>query len=55
MRRRLELEYHTGHGEEYLSLIGDVFKRMRPDIDFDGEKQRYLERMKGIHSLLSDG
>jgi hypothetical protein len=52
MRRRLELEYTAGHGEGYLSLIGDVFKRMRPDIDFEGEKERYCERMRGIDSLL---
>ena len=54
MRRRLELEYTASHGEEYLSIIGEVFKRMRPDIDFELEKQRYLERMRAMHSLLDN-
>ncbi|MEY4669834.1 MAG: hypothetical protein RL518_2533 [Pseudomonadota bacterium] len=52
MRRRLELEYTEGNGERYLPIIGEVFKRMRPDIDFDKERTEYLSRMKTIHSLL---
>lgn len=52
MRRRLELEYTADHGEKYLPIIGEVYKRMRPDIDFEQEQQRYLERMREIHSLL---
>ena len=52
MRRRLELEYTEGHGERYLSIIGEVFKRVRPDIDFERERGEYLARMRKIHSLL---
>jgi len=52
MRRRLELEYTEGHGERYLSIIGEVFKRVRPDIDFEREREEYLARMRKIHSLL---
>jgi len=52
MRRRLELEYTADHGERYLLIIGEVYRRMRPDIDFESEKQRYLERMREIRSLL---
>jgi glycerol-3-phosphate dehydrogenase len=52
MRRRLELEYTEGHGEKYLPIIGEVFKRMRPEINFEKEKEAYLARMKTIHSLL---
>ena len=52
MRRRLELEYTEGHGERYLSIIGEVFKRVRPDVDFDKEKGEYLARMRKIRSLL---
>ena len=52
MRRRLELEYTQGHGEQYLGIIGEVFSRMRPDIDFEKEKTAYLSRMQTIHSLL---
>jgi glycerol-3-phosphate dehydrogenase len=52
MRRRLELEYTDGHGEKYLPIIGEVFKRMRPDIDFEREKTQYLDRMKIVRSLL---
>jgi glycerol-3-phosphate dehydrogenase len=52
MRRRLELEYTEGHGEKYLPIIGEVFKRMRPEINFEKEKEAYLSRMRTIHSLL---
>jgi len=52
MRRRLELEYTDGHGERYLGVIGEVFNRMRPDINFEEESRRYQERMKAVHSLL---
>jgi glycerol-3-phosphate dehydrogenase len=52
MRRRLELEYTEGHGEKYLPIIGEVFKRMAPEVDFDKEKGEYLSRMRAIHSLL---
>jgi glycerol-3-phosphate dehydrogenase len=52
MRRRLELEYTQGHGEQYLAIIGEVFSRMRPDIDFEKEKTAYLSRMRTIQSLL---
>lgn len=52
MRRRLELEYTEGHGEKYLPIIGEVFKRMRLGIDFEKEKTEYLSRMRSIHSLL---
>jgi hypothetical protein len=52
MRRRLELEYTEGHGEKYLPIIGEVFKRMRPAVDFEKEKEAYLSRMRTIHLLL---
>ncbi|MEN9845082.1 MAG: hypothetical protein RIS36_229 [Pseudomonadota bacterium] len=52
MRRRLELEYTSGHGEEYLAMIGEVYTRMRPNVDVELEKQRYRERMREIDSLL---
>ena len=52
MRRRLELEYTEGHGEKYLPILGEVFKRMRPEVNFEKEKEAYLSRMRTIHSLL---
>ena len=52
MRRRLELEYTEGHGEKYLQIIKEVFRQMRPDIDFDKESTEYLARMQRIHSIL---
>jgi glycerol-3-phosphate dehydrogenase len=52
MRRRLELEYTEGHGEKYLPIIGEVFKRVRPDIDFEKESAAYIARMKAVRSLL---
>jgi glycerol-3-phosphate dehydrogenase len=52
MRRRLELEYAEGHGERYLPIIGEVFKRLRPDIDFEQEREGYLARMRTIRWLL---
>ena len=52
MRRRLELEYTEGHGEKYLPIIKEVFRQMRPDIDFDKESTEYLARMQRIHSIL---
>ena len=52
MRRRLELEYTEGHGEKYLPIIKEVFRQMRPDIDFDKESTEYLARMRRIHSIL---
>ena len=52
MRRRLELEYTEGHGEKYLPVVGEVFKRMRPEVDFEKETEAYLSRMRTIHSLL---
>lgn len=54
MRRRLELEYCGGHGEEYIRSIREVFQVMRPDIDFDRQIARYLERMKKIDELLHE-
>jgi glycerol-3-phosphate dehydrogenase len=52
MRRRLELEYTEDHGERFLPIIGDVFRRMRPDIDFGAEVATYRERMTQIRKLL---
>jgi glycerol-3-phosphate dehydrogenase len=52
MRRRLELEYTHDHGAQYLPTIRTVFKRMRPDIDFDSEESAYWARMKSIEALL---
>ena len=52
MRRRLELEYTHDHGAQYLPTIRAVFKRMRPDIDFDSEERTYWERMRAIEALL---
>ena len=52
MRRRLELEYTEGHGEKYLPIIREVFKRMRPEVDFDKEQGEYLARMRAINTLL---
>ena len=52
MRRRLELEYTEGHGISYLPVIREVFKQVRPDIDFDREEATYLARMRGVDSLL---
>ncbi len=52
MRRRLELEYTDGHGEKYLPIIREVFRQMRPDIDFDKEQGEYLARMRRVDALL---
>jgi len=52
MRRRLELEYTEDHGERFLPIIQDVFRRMRPDINFDAELAAYRERMAQIQNLL---
>jgi glycerol-3-phosphate dehydrogenase len=52
MRRRLELEYTEGHGAKYLPIIREVFKRVRPDIDFDREQAEYLARMKTVDALI---
>lgn len=52
MRRRLELEYTEGHGEKYLPIIREVFKRMRPEVDFDKEQAEYLARMRQVNALL---
>jgi len=52
MRRRLELEYEEGHGEVYLPVIREVFRTVRPEIDFDRESSLYLARMARISKLL---
>lgn len=52
MRRRLELEYVEGHGERYLPVLREVFKEVRPEIDFDRESSLYLTRMTRISKLL---
>lgn len=52
MRRRLELEYVEGHGEEYLPVIRRVFQELRPDVDFAAQASNYLARMRGIRRLL---
>lgn len=52
MRRRLELEYLDGHGEEYLPIIRTIFESMRPNVDFDKEIERYRARMTLIDELL---
>ncbi len=54
MRRRLELEYCAGHGEEYIRSIREVFQVMRPEIDFDRQIRRYWERMKKIDDILHE-
>ncbi len=52
MRRRLELEYSQGHGISYLPIIREVFRQMRPDLDFDREEAAYRARMMKINTLL---
>jgi glycerol-3-phosphate dehydrogenase len=52
MRRRLELEYTKGHGERYVEVIREVFKKMRPDIDFESELGAYRARIEQIERLL---
>ena len=52
MRRRLELEYLEGHGEEHLPIIRAIFESMRPDINFDKEIERYRARMTLIDELI---
>ena len=52
MRRRLELEYTPGHGLRFLPVIGEVFRRLRPNRDFEAEAESYRKRMEAVDRLL---
>ncbi len=52
MRRRLELEMMPGHGIHHLPMLRDVFRRLRPEADFDAQAVSYRERMELIDQLL---
>lgn len=52
MRRRLNLEYLTGHGLEALPQIVKLMTRLRPGRSFDGEAARYQERLTQLRALM---
>jgi hypothetical protein len=54
MRRRLELEYTEGHGICYLPVIREVFRQVRPEVDFDKEEAAYRARMAEVDALLKN-
>jgi glycerol-3-phosphate dehydrogenase len=52
MRRRLELEYTPDHGQQYLEVIRQAFRRRRPSYDIDQAISSYNERLQRVRRLL---
>jgi glycerol-3-phosphate dehydrogenase len=52
MRRRLELEYSPDHGQQYLQIIREAFRRRRPFYDIDQAIRDYHERLQRVQELL---